>query len=75
MQCVPMATPPIKQDELDEIIGLDNEVRRLQALRGPKADGIMDRLMSGAHIEIGHHTARVVVQRKGGVETRRLEVR
>lgn len=64
----------ITQDEIETLIGLENQIRNLQRMFERQAADVLDRLMAGATVEPGTHTAEIEETREGGEIRTRLRL-
>ena len=56
---------PIRQEELEVLIGLKRQIHQLRRLHKQQAGDILDRLMAGATVEAGAHSVELFTRRKG----------
>lgn len=68
------AQDTVTQEELEILIGFENQIRQLQRLRSHQRGAIVDRLLAGAAIEPGTHTAEIQTDRTGGDLVTRLVI-
>jgi hypothetical protein len=64
----------VSQDEIEEIIGLRNQIRKLRNMQRKRAVRIFQRLLAGAKVEQGIHCAEIVEKSTGCVRVTRLEI-
>lgn len=68
-------SPRIEQDELEMIIGLENQISTLTRLYNQRTSDILCRLAAGVEIEDGTHVARLEDVTEGPVRTIQLIIR
>lgn len=56
---VAVIRPSVSQDELRALVGLQNQIRQLSKLYNSGAADVMKRILSGAAVESGIHTAEI----------------
>ena len=65
----------MEQREIEHLIGLENHIMQLQRIYNEAAADVMDRILNGALVESGTHTAGVRHSNRGRVRTVRLVIR
>ncbi len=58
-------TAVIPQSEIDAIVGLENQIRSLQAMRDQRCSELIHRLVRGCAVEPGSHSAELRELAKG----------
>jgi len=69
---IPLET--VTQQDLEMVVGLDNQIRALRALRDEHCARILERLAAGCPVEFGHHSAELHSRNRGAVRVVRLRV-
>lgn len=62
-QTIPLR--PIAQDELERLLALRNQIKKLRKLYDRQAQDILLRLQAGSSVEPGTHTAEYSTERLG----------
>jgi hypothetical protein len=57
--------PVISQQEIETLIGFNNQVRHLKKVRNRLSSDLIERLLAGCKVEQGTHSAELKVQQKG----------
>ena len=64
----------VTQEDIEALIGLQNQIRNLQRMYDKQAAALLDLLVAGAEVETGTHTAEVEHIRKRGALITRLNI-
>jgi hypothetical protein len=70
-----MPRPCVAQEELDTVIGIENQIRALVNLYNRKTNSILTRMQEGATVEVGTHTAYIEEEMEGPCQKLQLVVR
>jgi hypothetical protein len=74
MPALHVAAQRVTQDELEDLIGLRNQVRHLRRLIDRQSNDILHRLLAGAAVECGTHVAEVQERCRGAAKVVRVFV-
>lgn len=67
-----VVNPIVTQDEIDSLIGIENQIRHLEKIRNKRSREIFDRLIAGAEVEQGIHRAEIEEEDRGKERVRKL---
>lgn len=75
MQALKIVTSPITQEEIEAIIGLQNQIMQLDRMMCRRQEDILRRLLAGNPVEAGIHLAEIEQVIEGGSQTTRVVLR
>jgi hypothetical protein len=64
----------ISQESIEQLIAMENSLRRTQAFVDNQKLELLNQLLSGAKVEIGVHTAEIVESIEHGALIQKLEI-
>jgi len=62
----------VSQDELDALVGIQNQIHRLSKIYDRRCREVFERLLLGASVECGTHIAELEEMDEGPIRTTRL---
>lgn len=69
-----LSAPPALQKEIERLISLQNQIRKLTKMFNVDSAAVLKRIQSGIPVEPGLHVAQVETIEEGAVQTTRLTV-
>ena len=74
MELLKFAPEPLAQRDLAMIVGIENQIHALRVILEEKCGAALDRLLSGAPVEPGEHSAEVHRSDRHGTRVQSLRV-
>ncbi|MBM3775111.1 MAG: hypothetical protein FJW37_08090 [Acidobacteria bacterium] len=69
-----ISTATVRQQELETLLGLKNQIRHLKGLHKRRSQEILNRLLAGCAVERGPHMAAIEESANGPTRITRLQV-